>query len=81
MSEAPTCLGCKHCEYWEEYGQELHDCKLATVESRQLRQGRITQEEYDMKWAVYLFTIDLALEDQAALRCPQYEELEVHDNG
>ena len=80
MNDAPTCLGCKNCEYWVEHGQELHDCGSATKDLRLVRKGEMTQEAYELKWAIYLFTIDLALEDEAAIRCPQYEELEVHEH-
>jgi hypothetical protein len=80
MSER-TCLDCVHCEHWTEYGSELHDCRLATKESRDLYVGKVTPEEYSTRWSVYLFAIDQCCEDAAATHCPQYEALEVHEHG
>lgn len=76
-----TCLDCVHCEHWTEYGSELHDCKLATQESRSVATNAMTREEYAKRWGVYLFAIDQCCEDAAATRCPQFEALEVHEHG
>jgi len=76
-----TCLDCKHCEHWTEYGTDLHDCGLVTENARSVRRGTMTQQEHDMKWAVYFFAIDQSCEDEAASHCPQFEALEVHEHG
>lgn len=78
MATERSCFNCKHLDCWTEYGNDLTDCRLATLDSQAMRDNRVSKEDYEKKHAVYLTVVDLAGDfEDTATYCPNFDQ-EVH---